>query len=274
VRRRPKSARRVAAGRMPPPPRRVRRTSKAKRRLVLFYLLETGLVLLLIAAVTTAFKRYVVESPRFQIKSVVVEGARILDERAILSVAGVTSTDNILFFSTDTVRRRVEQMPYIRRCTVERAYPDRVIVRVWEREPAATLLTNNRAYEVDAHGVVLRELDPMAEHYGPLITNVSGLGVIELGDTIEAEALHEAIRVWDAFSRTRVARETTLSEIAADSPTYLAMYLDETPYEIRWGRTDPARKAQQLDILWEAKDGDLPCDAYLDLRFDDDLICR
>ena len=251
-----------------------RRTSRPRRRRGPIYLLVAVVFFGALGGMGYAFNNYVNESPRFQVKSVRVEGANALREAAVLEVAGITSADNLLLFNADRIRERIEILPYVRECSVQRAYPDTVIIRLTERVPVATLMVNNHSYELDEEGVILRELAPLAPHVGPLVTNVPRLGVLEPGMQVKHPALCNALAVWMAFAMTSMGRELTVSEIAAPAADYISMYLDEVPFEIRWGRSDYKQQAQLLDILWDEKQGRLECTEYVDLRFDNDIICK
>ncbi len=162
----------------------------------------------------------------------------------------------------------------MRDCEVRRAYPDMVVIRITEREPAATLLIDQHAFEIDDSGVVLRELEPLAEPTGPMITGVPGLVFAEVGEQLEHEELSAAIAVWRAFNEIPLADELTLSEIAAFATNHIATYFDEWPYEVRWGRLDARAQAHRLQLLWDTRGGQLPCTEYLDLRFENDLPCK
>ncbi len=249
-----------------------RRTTRARRRLR--RLIEGVVSLGIIAAVIFAFSQYVSASPRFQIRRIYVEGAEKLREEQIVAVAGVTTADNVLFFDSDAIASRVMKMPYVADCQVERAYPDMVIIRVAERAPVATLLLNNHAFEIDKEGVVLRELDPLAEPTGPLITGVPALGYIEVGQQLDNPALVQAIAMWQAFARIPLAGQLTLSEIYATSENEITSYFDDVPFAFRWGRGDFYMQALRLQYLWQQLGGAPPCSEYLDLRFENDLVCK
>ena len=265
---------------MTPGPERVhakrpvrRRTSWRKRRRIRLFF-EALACLLALGGIGYSFTNYVSASPRFQIKRVTVEGAYVLDEGDILTQAGVTQVDNLILMDTAVVQERVEAMPYVATCTIQRAYPDKLIIQVQERRPVATLQVANRAFELDDTFTVLREIHPMGPHPGPLLSDVPGLEVVEVGDVLEDSVLAEAFDVWRAYTTTPLAQELTLSEIAAYSTDEILMYINELPYEIRWGRTNPFEQAERLSVLWEEKLGVLPCALYLDLRLGENIPCK
>ncbi|MBI2435671.1 MAG: FtsQ-type POTRA domain-containing protein [Candidatus Hydrogenedentes bacterium] len=255
--------------------RRTRRGSGApRRRRAILYFLELLICFGLLGSFGYAFSSYVYESDRFMVQHVRVEGANALREESILEVADIRSDDNLLLTECEAVRRRVEAMSYVKSCTVQRLYPDTIVIRIQERIPSAVLMLNNHLYEIDAEGVVLRALDDYAENNGPLITNLAGLTAVEIGQRLDTPALLEALQLWAAFQTVPLSQRLKVSELSAPAANDIAMFCEEVPFAIKWGRTDYLRQAQLLDIWWNQMGGKLPCKEYLDLRFGDDLVCK
>ncbi len=235
---------------------------------------ERLICLLLLVGVAAWFTGYIVQSSPFRVKRVLFEGVHAVPEHEVLAVAGVTTEDSIMWLDTAAIVDRVEALPYVRRCEVKRMYPNEVLLRIVEREPVATVMASNHLFEIDRENVVLRELSPHAEYIGPMITNLPDVTALEPGVQIENEALTEALALWEAFRDVSFLPEVTLSEISAEHVNKLRMFFDELPYEIRWGRSDYRRQAARLEVLWHELHGDIPCEYYLDLRFDTDLVCK
>jgi len=245
-----------------------------KQQIPSFHRIELLLGLLFLVAVSSLFLGYITQSSTFRVKRVLFEGAHILPETDILAAAGITTEDNIIFLNTDSVKTRVEALPYVKRCDVKRMYPDEVLLRIVERKAIATLMVNNHLYEIDRENVVLRELSPFAAQTGPLITNLPGVGVMDAGEPIESPTLCSALELWENVKELSFVKEVTLSEISAAHENDLRMYFNELPYEIRWGRSDFAKQAARFEVLWNEMNGNIPCEYYLDLRFDADLVCK
>jgi len=135
-------------------------------------------------------------------------------------------------------------------------------------------MVNNRMYEVDEEGKVLRELGPDAPHVPPFMTNVPNLDYVEAGQKLAQPSLKAALAVWSAFKRTAMAGDVTVSEISAARENRVCMYCDELRYEIRWGGEDFEKQAAKLDIFWRSQHRGHSWQEYLDLRFGDDVVCR
>lgn len=253
-----------------------RRRPRKRRGRVVAFLFQGLLLSALLGGFAYGLNSYVSTSGDFVVRHVPVEGDGLTAEEitAIRAAAGVAPGANVLSVDIDAVRERVAGMPGIRDCEVVRAPPQTLIIRAEKRVPEAGLLVHGHLYEIDGEGVILRELDALSEHTGPLITNVPDLAIPEAGQQLAAPELLEAIEVWRAFATTALSQDVNVAEIAAPKAREVVMFCDELGFEIRWGRVDHARQAERLDILWRELGGDLPCREYLDLRFDEDLVCK
>jgi cell division septal protein FtsQ len=217
---------------------------------------------------------YVNDSEFFRVKTIQVDGAHLLKASDIVMASGVSNEDNILLIRPASIAERVEANPYIKTCTVTRTLPDLVKIEIEERYPVATLLAHNHAYEIDTEMTVLRRLSGNDRNTGPLISQVSDVGAVEPGMQLSQTPLRVALHVWEAFMKTSMAHEVTVSEISAAGVNEIRMYCDELPYEIRWGRDEVDQQARNLDVLWDQRGTDLPCGDYLDLRFGQDIACK
>lgn len=254
---------------------RTRRPGSRRQRVrqaVVF--LEVASCLCVVGFFIYAFYHFTIDSPRYRVQHIVVYGASAVTPADVRQAAGVTTADNLLFLNRIAVGRRVAQLPYVLSAEVQRELPNTLIINLKEREAVATLVAGRRSYLLDRQGVILEEMEPGATPVGPLITNVPDLGVLTVGEQLNPPALREALALWEAYAKAPIAREVSLSEISAEGPMNLTMFWDEAPYEVRWGRSDYEVQAERLSILWREKAGQLPCQEYLDLRFDQDLVCR
>jgi len=264
-------------------PKRTKRRaarSKTRKRRRWLRALKVSLAVLVVGVLVGLLGSYVRDARFLRVKTIGIVGAEVLEEDHIAEASGVTNIDNTLLLNTLTVRSRVEALPYVEYCRVERVFPDTVVIRVEERVAVATLMVHNQLFELDAEGVVLRQLEPQARYPGPMITQLPDMGTVEPGQRLSDSALQDALAIWQEFSAIPMAGEVTVSEIAAPNRNNIRMYCDELPFELRWGRRgDPDEnrfqlQAQRLQLLWDEKEGQLDCEEYLDLRFDRDLACR
>lgn len=251
------------AGRKPP---------RLKRQVVIA--LELLACFVVVVVVGYAIYQYTVQSDRFQVKNIQIEGLRALNEDEIIDVSGLFDTGNVLYLNPVAVKTSVEALPFVKHCEVKQVFPDSVVITIEERVPYLTVQLNSRSYMIDEDRVVLRQYRGDEVPLTPFITNVGGLEFAEPGDVLNQEGLIAALRVWELFKGLPMSEALTVSEVTARSRDEIFMYCDEMVVEIRWGQGSLEEQAKRLSIFWDHQDGALPCNEYLDLRFGDDLICK
>jgi len=238
------------------------------------YVIEGLFALGILGGACYGFYRYAHDTREFQIHTMKIEGLNLVSDQAIVKASKLTQQDNLLLIRCGKVAQRIEGLPGIKQCKVERVFPDTLFIRVTERKPVATVLLRNHLYEIDDEGVVVREIASSKGHAGPYITDLGDIGMLEVGQQIKAPEMLEALKVWQAFRTTNMAKDVTVSELAAKSTNDVRMYCDQLPFELRWGRGDYKRQARRLDVLWKQEGKELDCNQYLDLRFGPLLACK
>ncbi|MFM1921560.1 MAG: hypothetical protein RLZZ303_3194 [Candidatus Hydrogenedentota bacterium] len=252
---------------------RVRSRRRARRRLLANLVKYTGTLLLFVGA-GYAFLAYFSESPRFALQRVHISGNQALTHDDIVQAANLTTALNTLMLDPTVIEQQLELMPYVDSCTVRREFPGNLFIDVRERTPFALLQFDNHTFEMDREGRLLRELDPLAPIQLPLMSSAEIPSLPATGEQLDLPGLNSAMELVEAYYATSLDERVKLSEIAVKDAGTLLMFVDELPFEIRWGRADHFAQAQRLDTLLLTKGLELPCTEYLDLRFDADLVCK
>jgi cell division protein FtsQ len=92
------------------------------------------------------------------VKVVTISGVARLDERQTLAIAGVSPKSSIPFFDVDAARARLEKTPLVASASVRKLYPNRLVIDVVERQPAALWQRDGEVSIVAADGAALDEL--------------------------------------------------------------------------------------------------------------------
>ncbi len=73
----------------------------------------------------------------FGIKAVTITGTRELSEAEVLSLAGVSPRNSLVFLDVANIRRRLKAVPLIKEASVSKLYPNRLLIEIEERQPYA-----------------------------------------------------------------------------------------------------------------------------------------
>ncbi|HEY4133943.1 MAG TPA: cell division protein FtsQ/DivIB [Alphaproteobacteria bacterium] len=133
------------------------------------------------------------------VREVLVQGRAESEGKDVLAALDVRRGSPIFGFDPHEAQARLEQLPWIRKATVERRLPDTVFVRLEERTPMALWQKDGKLALVDRDGAVIPGADPA--RFGQLPQ------IIGEGAPANANAIL-AITAAEPDLRTRVAAMT------------------------------------------------------------------
>jgi hypothetical protein len=100
----------------------------------------------------------VATSPRFQVRTVHVQGNLLLSRSEAQDAAQVVGA-NIFWVNSTDVTNRLSALPLVARVQVEAKLPDTLEVHIVERQPAGFWTSGDQTYLVDKEGVILKPVD-------------------------------------------------------------------------------------------------------------------
>ena len=97
----------------------------------------------------------------FRIAAVSLSGEKHVSRADIIAAAGVTERTSLLFLDVEAARSRLKTISWIADATVRKLFPDRLQIRVREREPFALWQVDGKLSLIAADGTVIgRLIDP------------------------------------------------------------------------------------------------------------------
>jgi cell division protein FtsQ len=93
------------------------------------------------------------------LSEITVTGQQMVSDRAIYDRLALSGTQSIWTVDTEAARRRLEMLPWIRKASLKRVFPDRLLVEITEHKPIAVWRDGARAFAVGANGSVLGEIE-------------------------------------------------------------------------------------------------------------------
>ncbi len=98
-----------------------------------------------------------------KVREILVEGRSRVPPQTVMTSLAVNRGAPILGVGVDSVRQRLEAIPWVESAVVERRLPDTIFVRLVERVPLALWQHNGKFSVIDAKGVVIQdEVGPFA----------------------------------------------------------------------------------------------------------------
>ncbi len=166
----------------PPSPRASRAVSLARSAL------GAAMAITVSTGVAWAARRYVMTSPRFALREVVVDdpvasraagapavhgqnGARPRTRAVLLSEAGIAMGENVFSIDLDRAKKKLLEDPWIADVTLARRLPATVLLHVEEREAAAIVALGD-SYLVTRDGRVFKRVELGDPSDLPVITGI------------------------------------------------------------------------------------------------------
>ena len=124
---------------------------------------------------------------------IAVAGAQHVSAEDVIACFGADLGRNIFYIPLHQRRLAIEQIPWVRRATVLRLWPNAIQVRLQERVPVAFARIGTGVELVDAHGVLLPR-PPSGSYNFPVLTDLAGTDpVSDQVDDIKARAKQVAL---------------------------------------------------------------------------------
>jgi cell division protein FtsQ len=211
--------------------RRARQRQVLRRRVV-----RPALALAIVVTVVGGAIWAAWSSPLLAVQTITVKGTSRLSRTDILAAARVPLGRSMLRVDPGRIRSRVAALPAVAGVSVDRDWPNRLIITVTERRPVAVVSRPGGAELVDASGVAFATAVDAPPGLLPLVL---GAAVPGAGDA-DARA---ALAVWAELPRPL---RSAVESIAAPSPVDVTLRLGGRRTVV-WG--DPGEPARKLVVL-------------------------
>ncbi len=122
----------------------------------------------------------------FDVKEFEVVGNVNVTEEEVADKVTALEIDNIFWLSKSKIESNIETLPYVKKASIHKSFPDKLQIEVTERQAIAYLVYNKNSYVyIDSEGYVLEVAkEPLEDK--PLITGVK-YGKFVLGEPLDFE---------------------------------------------------------------------------------------
>ncbi len=131
-----------------------------------------ALILLLAGAGGAAAYSWLGRSAIFSLRLVDMNPCAHVSGDEITGILKGVGQRNIWSLSKEEIGRRVQSHPYVREVAVRKAFPDKLVVRIEEREPVA-MINLDALYYVDEQGGIFKRLTAYDAKNFPILTGFS-----------------------------------------------------------------------------------------------------
>ena len=157
----------------------------------------------------------------FRLKNTVVRGCDRVSKEKVVERAEISSVMNILTANLEKMARGIEEDPWIKEASVGREFPDRLVIKVVERDAAALLKKGKDLYIVDRDGDVFKKYEVRDTVDIPVFSG------FYKDESLNENLLENAFEFLDCLSkRGNFPRRWNVSEIYVDDVYDFSVFTD------------------------------------------------
>ena len=157
----------------------------------------------------------------FRVREITVQGGITIAEQEIIRLSGVHQGMNTFAIDDDLVEKNIESNRYLSFVCVDKKLPDKVIIQVKERIPAAAVKYCGILYTVDNRGMVLEESESLEAASASSLIAVDGMYIHDcrVGQTLtldnpeQMKTFTEILVELKVMSALNMVKELNLSDM-------------------------------------------------------------
>lgn len=231
--------------------------------------------LVLLLFVGAGIIAYLLSLPIFEIKEVVVNGAKMLDPDQVRTLAAIPLGENLFYVDLGRSRANLQKINAVKTIKFFRLPPSTILINVTERQPVASLIFPNRSVFIDEDGYILNQNDNLKLDMINLaeLAVVTGLSERAVMETSQVDKEMAGL-VLQLITRLKQFLPGSHLQIDLASFDNISFQLDDLLL-VRLGSTDQlARKMEVFEGLLPQVAGKWPEVTYIDVRLPDCPVIR
>jgi len=233
------------------------------------------LVTLFFLVILIALGAYILTLPIWQIKEVVVNGAKMLSDREIKGLAAIPLSETLFFTSFSRTRANLSKITAIKSFSIYRLPPATVLISINEREPIAMIVFSNKSVIMDEEGYILNRnpnitlnIPNMADL--PIVTCIKGKGVLQT-DKIDGKVAKVIAGIISKLSRFL---ESSRMQLELGKLRNVNFLLDDL-LRVKIGDDEKIRRKMEVfGALLPKISGRWSEVEYVDVRFPDNPVIK
>ncbi len=213
----------------------------------------TVIIFIVIIFAGYRFLNYFLKHPNFRVKKVQIQNNRTISARQITNIARIGTNENIYAASLNSYVKRLEKHPDIKTAIVRKCHPDKIIIKIIEREPAAVIMLNGSLNDlpVDSEGVILSENKMKYALELPKILGVKP-GIYRPGFVIDDERVITALKFVETLKSVYQNTFIDIQKMYLDKPQLIVFKtasVEEIFIGTQWNLEQVMRLVAVIDDL-------------------------
>ena len=249
-----------------------RRHRHTRLELLIRRFFQTVIVLALAAMFIRAYVNWICQGNAFTISKLQVEGNDFFKTQEILDQGGLAPQANLHGIALEAVQARLESNPFLERVELHKTYPNRLTLRVAEKQPVALLNVEGQLHCIDRDGLVL-PARPGRLYQLPLISGQFE-GSIQTGVRTGGRWVREGLALVRTVLAERPELYDKISEVVVGHPKGVLVYTADSAIPVWFGHADLSEKVRYLEAIYQELASKRQFDQvkYIDLRYQNQVV--
>ena len=81
---------------------------------------------------------------QFEVKEIKIENNDILQYQELIKIFSFLYNKNIIFLNSHELKKKIHQISFIKKIKIKKIFPDKLVIKVFEKEPIAILIDANK----------------------------------------------------------------------------------------------------------------------------------
>ena len=81
---------------------------------------------------------------KFEIKEIKIENNDILKDHELIKIFSFLYNKNIIFLNSYELKKKIDQKSFIKKIEIKKIFPDKLVIKVFEKEPIAIIVNNSK----------------------------------------------------------------------------------------------------------------------------------
>jgi len=192
------------------------------------------LVVFLVTAAGAAVYSWLGHSRLFSVRDIDMNRCAYVTRDEVSGILSGAAQGNIWSLSSRDIGRRLLSHPWVRSVSVRKAFPDRLVVRIEERKPAA-MVNLDALYYVDEEGTIFKRLAAYDPKNFPIVTGFSR-GDLTARDAVTLQNLKKTLELLRCTESG--ALRQNVSEVHFDAQDGYTLVTRDSGLQIKIGMMD------------------------------------
>lgn len=218
---------------------------------------------------------FITESPYFKIDKVEIAiiGKASLTDRTVRELLAIQKGKSIFEVDLKAARDGILlRYPEIKALVINRAFPNKLILKIRPRRPVAQVAISSGFYLIDGEGVLLPIMRGLVFEDFPIIRGINKrLSMMDVGKRYDYLGLKRALALLRVINYMKFSQEHQIHMIDISDEKNLSLYIEDG-IEIKIGGEKFGERLNRFNKTFDAGKVDKTRIGYVDLRFGDVII--